>query len=198
MTIKVSYTLGFIRCPETNKVLLLNRNKPPWMGKWNGIGGKLEPNETPVESMYREAEEETGLDLSNFRSRGVLTWEIAVTNKKDAIYVKHGLNESSMPVTGGLYLFTADITKEQFENYRTPLVYNDEGILDWKDLEWITYEFNMGVVDNVKFIFQHLFDSCEADLFTAKYENLELVDVQYLPGKNPLCGAPLSNTETIS
>lgn len=44
----ISYTLGFIRCEDNNKILLLNRNKPPWMGLYNGIGGKIQPNETPL------------------------------------------------------------------------------------------------------------------------------------------------------
>ena len=34
------YTLGFIRCKDNNKILLLNRNKSPWMGLYNGVGGK--------------------------------------------------------------------------------------------------------------------------------------------------------------
>ena len=38
------YTLGFII--KNNEVLLLNRNKSPWMGAWNGVGGKIETGET--------------------------------------------------------------------------------------------------------------------------------------------------------
>lgn len=76
MPIVPSFTLGFIRCKENNKVLMLNRNKAPWMGKWNGVGGKINPNETPLDCMVREAQEETGLMLQHFQPRGILTWEI--------------------------------------------------------------------------------------------------------------------------
>ena len=77
----ISYTLGFIRCEDNNKILLLNRNKPPWMGLYNGIGGKIQPNETPLECMIREANEETGLSLTHFTNRGVLTWEVEYSEK---------------------------------------------------------------------------------------------------------------------
>jgi 8-oxo-dGTP diphosphatase len=33
-------------------------------GKWNGLGGKLEPDESPLEAAIRELEEEAGLKLS--------------------------------------------------------------------------------------------------------------------------------------
>ena len=77
------YTLGFIRCKENNKVLLLNRNKAPWMGLYNGIGGKLESGETPLESMIREGNEETGLNLLNFKSRGIMRWEVTYSDDEE-------------------------------------------------------------------------------------------------------------------
>lgn len=170
------YTLGFIRCKENNKVLLLNRNKAPWMGMYNGIGGKLESGETPLESIIREGNEETGLNLPHFKSRGVLRWE--VTYSEDKLHKD--------PTLGGLYLFTADISVEQYENYKTPLVYNHEGILDWKDWDWIMHPDNLGVVNNIKIIFQHLFESKEDDLFTVKYHDNHLISCVYYPGKNVL------------
>ena len=41
-------------------------------GKWIGIGGKLEPGETPDECIARETAEETGLKISSFTPRGVI------------------------------------------------------------------------------------------------------------------------------
>jgi 8-oxo-dGTP diphosphatase len=43
-------------------------------GKWNGLGGKLEPGETPEECVRREIEEESGLRIKNPRMCGVLTF----------------------------------------------------------------------------------------------------------------------------
>ena len=42
--------------------------------KWVGIGGKFEGNETPDECLLREAYEETGLTLTDWRCRGVVTF----------------------------------------------------------------------------------------------------------------------------
>ena len=42
--------------------------------KWIGIGGKFEPGESPEECMLREALEETGLTLSRWQYRGIVTF----------------------------------------------------------------------------------------------------------------------------
>lgn len=43
-------------------------------GKWIGIGGKFEPDESPVECMMREVVEETGLVPFEWRYRGIVTF----------------------------------------------------------------------------------------------------------------------------
>ena len=42
--------------------------------KWIGIGGKFEGEESPEECLLREAREETGLTLTDWRCRGVVTF----------------------------------------------------------------------------------------------------------------------------
>ncbi len=42
--------------------------------KWIGVGGKLEDGESPEECMLREVQEETGLTLTRWRYRGVITF----------------------------------------------------------------------------------------------------------------------------
>ena len=42
--------------------------------KWIGIGGKFEKGESPEDCLLREAREETGLTLTDYRLRGVLTF----------------------------------------------------------------------------------------------------------------------------
>ena len=59
------------------KMLMLHRIKKQQdenAGKWIGIGGHLEENESPEECIRREAKEETGLELSNLKLRGVITF----------------------------------------------------------------------------------------------------------------------------
>lgn len=43
-------------------------------GKWIGVGGKCEANESPDECMLREVKEETGLDILDWNYRGVVTF----------------------------------------------------------------------------------------------------------------------------
>jgi 8-oxo-dGTP diphosphatase len=45
-----------------NRVVLLVKNRPDWMaGCLNGVGGKVEPDETPLAAMVREFKQETGV-----------------------------------------------------------------------------------------------------------------------------------------
>ncbi len=49
-------TLCFIR--RNDELLMLNREYKPTLGLWNGVGGKIEGNETPLECVIREVKEE--------------------------------------------------------------------------------------------------------------------------------------------
>lgn len=70
---KIITTLCYIE--HDNQYLMLYRNKKEndiCEGKWVGIGGKLEANETPDEGIKREVWEETGLTLTGYIRRGVI------------------------------------------------------------------------------------------------------------------------------
>jgi 8-oxo-dGTP diphosphatase len=55
---------GFAFNRQRDMVLLIQKNKPAWMrGLLNGVGGKLELDETPDEAMVREFHEETGIKV---------------------------------------------------------------------------------------------------------------------------------------
>lgn len=43
--------------------------------KWIGIGGHFEEDESPEECLLREAKEETGLTLTSYRFRGIVTFD---------------------------------------------------------------------------------------------------------------------------
>lgn len=57
-------TLVFLR--RDDEVLLAMKKRGFGEGRWNGVGGKLEPGETKVQAMLRETEEEIGVRLTRY------------------------------------------------------------------------------------------------------------------------------------
>lgn len=50
-----------------NKEILLRKNNPDWQkGLYNGIGGKVELNTTPLETIIKKCQEELGVNISNW------------------------------------------------------------------------------------------------------------------------------------
>jgi 8-oxo-dGTP diphosphatase len=71
-----SYVVGFMFNPAENSVLLLRKNRPSWQeGKLNGIGGKVEDGENPIQSMRRECIEEVGIVVDSWSQFCVLSDE---------------------------------------------------------------------------------------------------------------------------
>ncbi len=71
----INTTLCYIE--EDGKYLMLHRTKKkndPNENKWVGIGGKFEEGESPEDCLCREVKEETGLTLSSYRYRGIVTF----------------------------------------------------------------------------------------------------------------------------
>ncbi|MDF1521288.1 MAG: 8-oxo-dGTP diphosphatase [Trueperaceae bacterium] len=68
-------TLAYVRRGE--ETLMMRRDKRPddqHFGKWNGLGGKFEPGESPEACLRREVFEESGLEVVRAELKGVLTW----------------------------------------------------------------------------------------------------------------------------
>lgn len=102
-------TLCYIE--QKDKYLMLHRVKKENdinHDKWIGVGGKFKENETPEECLLREVKEETGLTLTEYRYRGLLTF---IYEDMEAEYI---------------YLFTAT-------EYTGELAECDEGNLEWVD-----------------------------------------------------------------
>ncbi|HOI86105.1 MAG TPA: 8-oxo-dGTP diphosphatase [Acholeplasmataceae bacterium] len=123
-----TYTLGFVK--KGNQILMVNRKKKPWLGCWNGLGGKIMMNESPEACMIRELEEEASLIITpdQLKPCGTLTWNSFDANGQ------------------GLYLFLIDGSKLSLN---TP-VSTEEGLLDWKEIDWIIHSDNLGVAHNIK------------------------------------------------
>lgn len=67
-------TLVYVR--RGGETLMLRRpvGHDPREGVWNGLGGKLEPGESPEECMRREVLEEAGLTVTEAELKGVITF----------------------------------------------------------------------------------------------------------------------------
>ena len=134
-----------------DEVLMLHRVKKKNdinKDKWIGIGGKFESEESPDECLLREAKEETGLTLTSWRCRGIVTF----------------LNE------GGegeyMYLFTAD-------GFQGELIECDEG-----NLEWVSREFlgTLPMWEGDKIFLDLLWQDAPFFLLTLRYRNDRLVE----------------------
>ena len=124
----IKYNICFIR--RGDEILLLNRKFAPWMGRWNGVGGKLEQGEEPREAMIREIAEETNMKPDQYllHYKGMITW-----NDDDVSF-------------GGMYLYVAEVPADFV--YPTPLE-TDEGVLHWQPIDWVLDGDNGGVVSNI-------------------------------------------------
>ncbi len=116
--------------------------------KWIGVGGKFEFEESPDVCVLREVREETGLTLTSWRCRGIVTF----------------LNE------GGegeyMYLFTAD-------GFTGELIECSEG-----DLQWVSRDFvsSLPQWEGDRIFLELLWQDAPFFLLTLRYRNDRLVE----------------------
>ena len=70
-------TLGYVMSPDGARVLLIHRNArkdDAHLGKYNGLGGKMQPDEDVVACMRREIREEAGIECEQMVLRGTVSW----------------------------------------------------------------------------------------------------------------------------
>ena len=140
-----------------NDVLMLHRVKKKNdinKDKWIGIGGKFEFEESPDECLLREAYEETGLKLTSWQCRGVVT------------FLNDGCEGEYM------YLFTAD-------GWTGELKECDEG-----DLQWVSRDFldSLPKWEGDKIFLDLLWQGAPFFLLTLRYHGDTLVEA-VLDGK---------------
>ncbi len=69
--------LVYVLSPDRTQVLLIHRQGRPddqHLGKYNGLGGKVEPTEDVAAAAAREVREEAGIDVTGLRLRGTVSW----------------------------------------------------------------------------------------------------------------------------
>ena len=70
----VQTTLLFLL--QGNQILLAMKKRGFGVGKYNGVGGKLEAGETVEQAMVRETQEEIGVTPVKFQKHGVLRFDM--------------------------------------------------------------------------------------------------------------------------
>ena len=60
---------------EENKILMCKREKEPYKGKFNLVGGKVEKNEDEIHAAYRELQEETGITNNDIKLTHIMKIE---------------------------------------------------------------------------------------------------------------------------
>ena len=111
-------TLGYVLSPDRKRVLMVHRNARPddhQLGKYNGLGGKIERDEDVVACMRREIREEAGIECESMELRGTLSWP--------------GFGRTGEDWLGFVFVIDA------FSG--TPLERNPEGTLEWVEVERI-------------------------------------------------------------
>lgn len=82
------YTLGFFFGKEETKVLLMLKSKPKWQrGFYNGVGGKIENDESTLEGFVREVREELGICLEKALSVVNLVRKIVFTCRGGTVHI---------------------------------------------------------------------------------------------------------------
>ncbi|MGD8306297.1 MAG: 8-oxo-dGTP diphosphatase [Ignavibacteria bacterium] len=144
-------TLCYVIDRKKNSTLMIHRIKKEndyHHGKWNGLGGKLEPGESPEECAIREIKEESGLIVKNITLKGLITFPMFDGN--DDWYV---------------FLFVSD-------EFSGELIDSKEGNLKWIPNENLT---KINLWEGDKYFIPWLFKD---KFFSAKflYENGEYLN----------------------
>jgi 8-oxo-dGTP diphosphatase len=109
-------TLGYVLSADGRRVLMVHRNRrtgDAHLGKYNGLGGKLEPGEDVVSGMRREIREEAGIECDRLVLCGTINWPG---------FGKHGEDWFG-------FLFRVE------EWHGEPFAANAEGDLEWVEVE---------------------------------------------------------------
>lgn len=157
-------TLCYIE--QEGKYLMLHRVKKEKdlnKDKWIGVGGHFEPGESPEECLLREVQEETGLKLTSWKFRGLVT------------FLSDGWPEAEY-----MCLYTAD----GFEGQMTSC---SEGTLEWVEKSRV---LELPIWEGDKIFFRLLSEGRAFFSLKLRYEGEQLAEV-VLDGE-PLpvsCGA---------
>jgi len=161
--VSLQYTICF--CCYGELVLMLCRYRSPNQFHWNGLGGKLQEDETPQACVHREVLEEADIDLQmahRLRFAGIVTWDLDSTS-----------------ASSGMYAFIADFQQASvtWEGDRVM----PEGLLCWKPLQWVCDSNNTAVVSNIPRFLPHMLSQDIPLECHCKYRDRHLAELLVRP-----------------
>lgn len=131
-------TLAYVLSPDGKETLLIHRNTrndDHHLGKYNGLGGKLQPTEDVIAGLRREIREEAGLECDEIELRGTISWPGFGKHGEDWFGFIFRINRfSGQPFTknaeGSLHWVPVDQILElplwPGDRYFLPLVFSDD------------------------------------------------------------------------
>lgn len=82
-----------------SELLLIKRNKPPHMGLYCPVGGKVDPHESPTTAVKREVKEETGLNIDKPEFGGIMIESSPVMYNWISLIFSHQIDKFDPPVS---------------------------------------------------------------------------------------------------
>lgn len=71
---------------EEDKILMCKREREPYKGKFNLVGGKVEQNEDELHAAYRELKEETGITNKDITLTHIMNFQYKMSNMELEVY----------------------------------------------------------------------------------------------------------------
>ena len=99
---------------EKDKILMCKREKNPYKGLYNLVGGKLEDGENELDGSYRELEEETGITSSDIFLKHVMNFEYKLLDMELELFAGR-LNKDKELVEEVNKLYWIDATENFFD-----------------------------------------------------------------------------------
>lgn len=71
---------------DEDKILMCKREKEPYKGKFNLVGGKVEKNENELNAAYRELQEETGITNDDIILTHIMNFQYEMSDTELEVY----------------------------------------------------------------------------------------------------------------
>jgi len=169
--VRLPYTICF--CYREDGVLLLLRARPPNQWRWNGLGGKFLPDETPRACVRREVLEEAGIDLAHspdWHFGGGVTWNAG---------------DDPTSASRGMYVYIAELPADMAPWAEERVT--SEGVLAWKPLAWVCVSGNAAVVSNIAHFLPEMLRGNIPCVYACTYCLGQLIRVRRLALSDDVC-----------